>query len=274
MERLEGTLAQVEGRYVVRIERRLSHEPERVWRALTEPGELSHWFPADISGALEPGATLRFSFREGEAPPSDGEVLAVEPGRVLAFSWQGEVLRWEVHPEASGCRLVFTHTFDDGPGAATFATGWGTCLDALDARLAGETSSSAWSPVVHDRYVQAFGLDQGTATTDADAWRVRFVRQLTKPAQTVWALLVEGGEPTGAALDGLPADQVTSLEAPDLLAYRAGEATVRWALAPGPGGARATLTVAGPVASISEQQKAYEAAHARLDQLAADLRAG
>lgn len=268
MEHLEGTLAQVEGRYVVRIERRLSHQPERVWRALTEPGELTHWFPADISGAFEPGAPLTFTFREGEAPPSDGEVLAVEPGRLLAFSWQGEVLRWQVHPEVGGCRLVFTHTFDDGPGAATFATGWGTCLDALEGLLAGKPSSSAWSPVVHDRYVRAFGLDSGTATTDADAWQVRFVRPLTKPVETVWPLLSAGG----AGLDGLPADQVTASEAPNLLAYRAGEATVRWELAPGPGGARVTLTVAGPVASVSERQKAYEAAHARLDQLAADLR--
>jgi uncharacterized protein YndB with AHSA1/START domain len=278
---MEGTLERIDGRYVVRIERLLAHDPDRVWRALTEPGELTHWFPADVSGALRPGAPLTFTFRGGEAPASTGEVLEVEPGRVFAYRWQAEVLRWEVHPAEGGCRLVFVHTFDDGPGAASFATGWGTCLDQLQARLSGREAPGGWSAAVHDRYVTAFGLDKGTTTTEGDAVVVRFVRQLTRPAGVVWPLLARADGPTGGALEGLPVAQVTAAHEPDLLAYTSdtdasgtgdsGAVTVRWELAPGPGGARATLTVAGPAASF-DAEKAAVAAGARLDQLAGELR--
>ena len=45
-------LTELEGRDAVRFERRLAHPPERVWRAITDRGELEAWFPADIEGDL------------------------------------------------------------------------------------------------------------------------------------------------------------------------------------------------------------------------------
>ena len=46
-----------EGRTVLRFERRLAHAPDKVWRAVTEPSELAHWFPAKIEAyELRPGA--------------------------------------------------------------------------------------------------------------------------------------------------------------------------------------------------------------------------
>jgi uncharacterized protein YndB with AHSA1/START domain len=291
---MEGTLRQVDGRYVLRIERRLAHAPERVWRALTQPGELTHWFPADVSGALEPGAALTFAFRQGAAPPSTGTVLEVRPERLLAYTWQAEELRWELHPADGGCLLVFIHTFDDGPGAASFATGWCTCLDGLQTRLDGAGSPNAgspnagspsgWSAQLHDDYVERFGLDAGTVITDGEAIQVRFVRQLTGPAPLVWGLLADGGRPTGAVLDGYPPDEATDPAALGAvlgssetvasiqgLAYTSGPAAVRWELSDGPGGARALLVVAGTTASINAG-KAYEAAHAGLARLATALR--
>ena len=35
-----------------------------------------------------------FTFRGGEAPPFDGEVLVYDPPRVLAYRWATDVLRW------------------------------------------------------------------------------------------------------------------------------------------------------------------------------------
>lgn len=248
---MEGTLSRADGRYVLRIERRIGHPPERVWAALTDPAELSHWFPAELSGELVAGAKLTFTFRQGEAPPSYGEVLAVEPGRLFEFSWQGEVLRWEVSPDAAGCRLRFTHTFDDGPGAASFATGWETCLDALGARLDGRPAETSWSAEKHDAYVEAFGLDEGEREAD----EVRFVRQLTKPAEVVWPLLLE------------LAGEITERDEPRLLAYRRGQSAARWELAPGPGGARVTLRITG-----GDPAQTYPAAKHGLDALATHLR--
>jgi uncharacterized protein YndB with AHSA1/START domain len=42
---VNGSLLSEGGRYVLRFERHLGHSVERVWRALTEPSELAHWFP-------------------------------------------------------------------------------------------------------------------------------------------------------------------------------------------------------------------------------------
>ena len=61
---------------VLRYERRLAHPPERVWRALTDDAELAAWFPTTIEGQRQSGAALRFSFRQGEGEPFDGEMLA------------------------------------------------------------------------------------------------------------------------------------------------------------------------------------------------------
>ncbi|SHN43487.1 SRPBCC family protein [Cryptosporangium aurantiacum] len=265
-------LTHVDGRHVLRIERRLAHPPARVWRALITPAELSRWFPADVSGGFEPGGKLTFTFREEEAPPSDGQVVAFEPERVFAFTWEEDVLRWELAPDGEGSLLTLVHTFDDGPGAASFATGWVACIDVLDASLDGRPTaepSAGWTAATHDHYLDAFGLREGvTETTPGGGWRVRFVRQLTKPVGTVWERL--------SAPDGLDPAGDRQEQAPTSLRYRwAGEpgATLGWELSPGPGGARAVLTVAGSAASPRSAEQAYRACRDRLDALAADLRA-
>ena len=50
-----------------------------MWRALTEAEHLIVWFPADIEGDRAAGAKLRFVFRNGDGPPSDGEMLVYDP---------------------------------------------------------------------------------------------------------------------------------------------------------------------------------------------------
>ena len=152
-------LEEGEGRPVLRFERRLAHPPEKVWRALTESGQISRWFPADIEGEFEVGATLRFPFREDEGPTTQGEVLEVEPPRTLAYTWGGEVLRFELRPDGDGCLLVFTHEFEDRPGAPKFAAGWHVCLDGLEALLDGgerATSQEDWQGL-YDAYAADFG---------------------------------------------------------------------------------------------------------------------
>ncbi|MFI5952417.1 SRPBCC family protein [Cryptosporangium sp. NPDC051539] len=244
---MDVTLSQADGRYVLRLRRHLAHPPARVWRALTTPEELRHWFPADLDGALEPGGVLTFTFREGEAPPSGGTVVALEPGHLFEFTWQDETLRWELAPDGGGTLLTFTHTFDDGPGAAGFAAGWVACLGALDAALSGTTTSAGWSAELHDRFLDTFGLREGVLETTPAGWRVRFVRQLTRPADVVEKVLADMASTPGR----------TPLPDAD------------WQFTPGPGGARAVLTVTG---SDTSADQAYADARRALDELAAQLR--
>jgi uncharacterized protein YndB with AHSA1/START domain len=91
-----------------RFERRLSHRPEKVWRALTEARELAHWFPASMEGANDHGAPLRFTFPDGKSPTLTGEITEYDPPRALAYTMGDEKLRWELSPIPEGCLLVFT----------------------------------------------------------------------------------------------------------------------------------------------------------------------
>lgn len=94
---------------VLRLERRLRHRPEKVWRALTEPGELAHWFPAAVEGVPDEGAALRFVFRDGARPSAAGRITEWDPPRRLAYTMGAETLRWELSPlPDDGCLLVFT----------------------------------------------------------------------------------------------------------------------------------------------------------------------
>src|SRR5881396_1365203 len=136
-----GTYEAVEGRDVLRFERRLGHPVEAVWRAVTEPAELEHWFPTTVEGDLRPGGRLRFDHRDGVHPPMEGEVTAIDPPRRFVFSWGGDQLELELELEpvngGKACLLRFTVVLDQREKAARDATGWHVCLDRLQASLAG-----------------------------------------------------------------------------------------------------------------------------------------
>ena len=125
----------------LRLQRRFRHPVERVWRAISEPGELAHWFPAD-------------------APM---EVLESDPPHRLVASWFGDELRFELRPERAGCVLVFTHAFADRDTSARTAAGWDRCFARLEAYFAGvemdeATSLELWLDV-HERYAERFAVD-------------------------------------------------------------------------------------------------------------------
>jgi uncharacterized protein YndB with AHSA1/START domain len=126
----------------LRLERRYDHPVERVWRAITEPDELDHWFPG------------------GEEPL---QITESEPPHLLAGTWYGDALRFELRPDGDGCVLVFTHAFADRAKAARDAAGWESCFARFDALLAGEPMSEAESlktwPYVHERYAERFDVD-------------------------------------------------------------------------------------------------------------------
>lgn len=87
---MHGTLDRSDGQPRLVFTRRLDHPPEAVWRALTEADSLAAWFPADIHGDWEPGAKLRFTFRD---PQEAAEVLEVDEAPVL----EGEVVACELY---------------------------------------------------------------------------------------------------------------------------------------------------------------------------------
>jgi uncharacterized protein YndB with AHSA1/START domain len=136
-----------DNRAMLRFERRLAAPVARVWRAVTDPAELAHWFPTQVEGEIEAGGALRFHFENMplDAPDSmEGRVTDFEPPRVFAFYWGEDHLRFELAPEGdAACRLRFTVALDAREKAARDAAGWHQCLDGLERRLGGAASAQA-----------------------------------------------------------------------------------------------------------------------------------
>ena len=171
---MDATLKKDGTRYTVRFERQLAHLREKVWRVLTERELLKEWFPCDVIGEWTVGAKLQFVFAEGEAENTElsGEVLAVEPPRLLEYRWGESVLRCELIVQGDGCRLIFSESFEDGSIAARNAAGWDLCLENMQVVLAdrapAEFAMDAWR-VSFNRYVEEFeplaGPQQGPPET-------------------------------------------------------------------------------------------------------------
>jgi uncharacterized protein YndB with AHSA1/START domain len=244
------TLQAHDGRSVLRMQRRLAHPPAKVWKALVEPDRLAEWFPATVRPELRVGGAVEFGFGD------PGSVTELDDGRVIAYTWGADHLRWEVRPDGDGTLLLLTHTFDDRPGAASFAAGWHTCVAAM-ARSFGEAAADVDHRALHEQYVRELGLDAPDVRETPDGWRVHLERQLTRPASEVWPDLSAAWPGTGAVL---VADEPKALE------QEAGGGRVRWELGEGTGhGARLTVTWTGP------DPVARDAATAHLPTLAAAL---
>ncbi len=155
---MNGSLETVDGRPALRFERRLDHSVERVWRAITEPAELARWFVAAVEWTPELGEAF-------EAMDQPGEITELEPPRLIAYTWGGELFRFELRPDGAGCLLTFSHVFDDRALGAQHATGWELHFDRLAAFLAGgalsEDDAMRGFPALHEHYAERFGLDPG-----------------------------------------------------------------------------------------------------------------
>lgn len=92
------------------IEREMPHSPEKVWRALTQKQLMEEWL---MKNDFQPVVGHRFTFRATPAPNWDGviesQVLVVEPGVRLAYSWgtlgMESVVTFTLIPTAKGTLL-------------------------------------------------------------------------------------------------------------------------------------------------------------------------
>jgi uncharacterized protein YndB with AHSA1/START domain len=121
----------LDGRPALRLERRLPHSVERVWRAVTEPAELARWFVAPVAWTPVAGEVFRAA---GEV----GHITALDPPHALEWTWGVERCRFDLTSDGDGCVLAFTHVFNAelGPGWQ-HAAGWETYFNRLDAHLDG-----------------------------------------------------------------------------------------------------------------------------------------
>ena len=87
------------------VERELPHPPEKIWRALTQPHLIEEWL---MKNDFEPVVGHRFNFR-ADWGAVDCQVLAVEPNKMVSYSWGayglGSVVTWTLTPTSAGTHL-------------------------------------------------------------------------------------------------------------------------------------------------------------------------
>ena len=105
------SFAETETRAVV-VERDMPFPPERLWRALTQPHLMEEWL---MKNDFKPEVGHAFNLRGDWGGVLDCEVLAVEPNRTLAYTWNfahddpafdlKSVVTFTITPVGDGSRL-------------------------------------------------------------------------------------------------------------------------------------------------------------------------
>src|SRR5277367_915608 len=87
------------------VERDLPHPPEKIWRALTQPGLIEQWL---MKNDFKPVVDHRFNLR-ADWGVVDCQVLAVEPSNTLSYTWAAHglmsVVTWTLTPTNTGTHL-------------------------------------------------------------------------------------------------------------------------------------------------------------------------
>jgi len=94
----------------IHLTQHVPHPPERVWAALTQPELHARWGAA---GDVQPVVGHRFTLDMGPWGQQACEVLAVEPGRMISYSFApgtlDSTITWRVEPDGDGTRLTLDH---------------------------------------------------------------------------------------------------------------------------------------------------------------------
>lgn len=118
------------------------HPRSKVWRALTDPALVERWLmrPEGFTLAVGTRFVLRAKGKQrGWRGFVECEVLAVEPERLLRYSWLGDekgptlVVTFRLTDAPGGTRLTLDHTGFEGFGGWVLARlmmgpGWGKML--------------------------------------------------------------------------------------------------------------------------------------------------
>lgn len=161
----------------VRFERVLPGPIETVWEYLTDATKRGEWL---ATGPMEltVGGRVRLTFRHAEFSPhraiapekyrkidaqahqSEHTITAVEPPRLLAFTWPGnsEVV-FELKPRGDQVLLTVTHRrLASRAEMVEVSGGWHTHLDILVERASGRVPPAFWTMFgrIEDEYEKRY----------------------------------------------------------------------------------------------------------------------
>lgn len=112
--------------------RELRHSPDKVWLALTDPGQISEWAPFEVdAGLASAGTTVNLKWT-GAPTPLPTTVTRADAPKSLEY---GDI-RWELEAQGVGTRLTLWHSINKN-FVSMGAAGWHIALDILNLLLAG-----------------------------------------------------------------------------------------------------------------------------------------
>lgn len=154
----DGVIRKTGETFEIVFVRRLKHPIEKVWAALTVPERIADWFTQmTFTPDLRLGAAVTVTF---EKPEVDGRMVALDPPRLLAWTWPhpdhpDSVVRCELASVDGGCVLTFSQGGMSRKHLPGVCAGWHTYLEGLGEAAAGRRPPE-WTPgreKVHaDRY--------------------------------------------------------------------------------------------------------------------------
>jgi uncharacterized protein YndB with AHSA1/START domain len=118
----------------------IHHPPQEVWEALTDPVLLARWW---APGDIKPVLGHRFVLDMGEYGKQPCEVVDVDPGKLLAYTFSDGTLNttitWRLAAEGDGTRLFLEQAgFDlESPVSHQAYTGMGSGWPHVLARIEG-----------------------------------------------------------------------------------------------------------------------------------------
>lgn len=131
---MRAEIIQVEFGYTATYERRFAQSPKQVWAMLTDNEKLQLWFPELKVEKLQKGGVL--SFRRGDGTFDNMAITDFEEGKVLAFEWAEDEVRFELEEVESGTKLWLIEFISRlTPHTARDLAGWHVCLDVIEALL-------------------------------------------------------------------------------------------------------------------------------------------
>jgi uncharacterized protein YndB with AHSA1/START domain len=140
-------MKETEKLFSIRVPAHLDASPAEVYRAWTDPAELTHWLVEGgrcVISAVEPDGLYYLSMLyEGRHYPHYGRYLRTEPGKVLQFTWVSEGTRGhesevtiKLAPEKGGTRLELVHSnLADEKSGESHEQGWKELLELLGKRI-------------------------------------------------------------------------------------------------------------------------------------------
>ena len=83
--------------------RELTHPPDKVWRALTEPEHLRAWAPFDADRSLGQVGSAKLTTVGMPTPQvSETKITRADAPKLLELNWGGQDMRWQLEAISSG----------------------------------------------------------------------------------------------------------------------------------------------------------------------------